>query len=331
MYSIIRAKKLKSFGAIARSARHTFREQLTPNAAPGMSSLNRVVGAKNTFQLIDAFKNKLPAKRRIDAVLGIEYLITASPEAFKRHGGRLDDLGDGYFRDALSWLRDRHGAANVLSAAVHLDESTPHLVVYVLPLTSDGRLSARDFLGGPKLMRELQDSFHSSCGSIRGLSRGVSGSKAKHDEVASFYRLLTTTGEAPKLTALDYAAKALGLQTEAWTQAESLASANALGVSMERRRRKSRGSRENAVVRREMEISRAELKLRQFADELNEREVQFNKSQLELTALGSQLATERARADSMQRVIDKYISVNNHVPARRSVMQADLSPISLGR
>lgn len=331
MYSIIRTKKLKSFGAIARSARHTFREQPTPNADPKMLNQNRVIGAKNTAQLIGAFKNLLPEKRRVDAVLGIEYLITASPEAFERHGGGLDDMGSGYFRDALSWLRDRHGAANILSAAVHLDESTPHLVAYVLPLTKEGRLSARNYLGGPKLMRELQDSFHSSCGAPRGLSRGVKGSKAKHDEVASFYRLLANTGEAPKLTALDYAAKALGRETEAWTHAESLASANALGATMERRRRKSRSSREKAVDQREEEISSAELKLRRWTDELNEREQQFNESKLDVAALGSRLAVERARADSMQRIIDNHIAVNKQVPARRPVVQPELSSPLLDR
>ncbi|MGG7647329.1 MobV family relaxase [Pseudomonas sp. ES4] len=331
MHAIIRTKKLKSFGAIARSARHTFREQLTPNADPAMLSQNRVAGAKSTAQLIGAFKNLLPEKRRIDAVLGIEYLITASPEAFKRHGGRLDDMGNGYFRDALSWLRDRHGAANVVCAAVHLDESTPHLVAYVLPLTKEGRLSARDFLGGPKLMRDLQDSFHSRCGASRGLSRGVKGSKAKHDEVASFYRILASTGEAPKLTALDYAAKALGRETEAWTHAASLASANALGATMERRRRKSRSSREKAVDQREVKVSSAELRLRQWTDELNVREHQLNETQLDIAALGSRLAVEKARADSMQRIIDKHIAVNKQVLVRRPVAQPELGSALLER
>ncbi|WMI99760.1 MobV family relaxase [Pseudomonas chlororaphis subsp. aurantiaca] len=310
MYSIIRTKKLKSFGAIARSARHTFREQPTPNADPGMSNRNRVSGAKNTAQLVCAFKKLLPEKRRSDAVLGIEYLITASPEAFKRHGGQLDDMGSGYFRDALAWLRDRHGADNVLCSAVHLDESTPHLVAYVLPLTKEGRLSAREFLGGPKLMRELQDSFHSVCGAPRGLSRGVKGSKAKHDEVASFYQLLAAVGEVPKLTALDYASKAIGRETEAWKHAAAVSRSNVIGATLERRRRKSRNTREKAVEQRELTVSRAELKLRRRTDELNERERRMNESQFDSAALGSRLEVEKARADAMQRIIDRHLSLN---------------------
>ncbi|MEB0182981.1 plasmid recombination protein, partial [Pseudomonas sp. CCC3.2] len=60
----------------------------------------------------------------------------------------------GYFDRAIAWLKARHGGANIVCAAIHLDETTPHLVAYIVPLTKDGRLSARDFLGGAA---KLQD------------------------------------------------------------------------------------------------------------------------------------------------------------------------------
>ncbi|WP_425307124.1 plasmid recombination protein, partial [Escherichia coli] len=31
---------------------------------------------------------------------------------------------------------------------VHRDEATPHLSAFVVPLTQDGRLSAKEFIGG---------------------------------------------------------------------------------------------------------------------------------------------------------------------------------------
>ena len=94
-YAIIRAKKLKTMGAVSRSAQHTFRMQPTPNADPALTGRNRTVGAQGSDQVLAALVRTLPTKRRKDAVLAIEYLVTASPEAFKRHGGRLDDMGDG--------------------------------------------------------------------------------------------------------------------------------------------------------------------------------------------------------------------------------------------
>ncbi|MNJ20163.1 hypothetical protein D3C77_144930 [compost metagenome] len=65
-YAILRTKKLKSIGAVARSARHTFREQLTPNADPAQLSRNRTVGAQGTDSLLQAMKGRLPDKRRRD-------------------------------------------------------------------------------------------------------------------------------------------------------------------------------------------------------------------------------------------------------------------------
>jgi hypothetical protein len=242
-YAILRTKKLKSIGAVARSARHTFREQLTPNADPAQLSRNRTVGAQGTDSLLQAMKGRLPDKRRRDAVLCIEYLITASPEVFKRHGGHLDDLGGGYFADALVWLKKRHGADNVVSSTVHLDESTPHLVAYVVPRTKDGRLSCRDFLGGVTKLRKMQDDFHAACGSSRGLERGVIGSNAKHEEVATFYSVMKAVGAAPQLGFKDYAAAAFGKKTKRWIEAEDVARANALCAAREPRIRKATRSR----------------------------------------------------------------------------------------
>lgn len=277
-YAIIRAKKLKTMGAVSRSAQHTFRMQPTPNADPALTGRNRTVGAKGSEQILAALVRTLPTKRRKDAVLAIEYLVTASPEAFKRHGGRLDDMGDGYFADALKWLKSRHGAANVLSATIHLDESTPHMVVYVVPMTADRRLSCRDFLGGPEKLRAMQTSFHAVVGAQRGLERGVQGSKAKHEVVSAFYSTMAAAGEAPVLKPRDYAAAAVGVKTEVWQRAEAVASANAQGAARHARSKPAVLSRARAVKKaaslvedRQREIERREHQLRSKELDLDRR------------------------------------------------------------
>jgi hypothetical protein len=257
-YAILRTKKLKSFGAVARSARHTFREQPTPNADPLKRSHNRTVGAKGVHRVVEAIKGRLPDKRRSDAVLCIEYLVTASPEAFKRHGGHLDDLGGGYFADSLAWLRARHGVENVISSTVHLDESTPHMVVYVVPRTKDGRLACRHFLGGPGKLREMQDSFHAACAISRGLERGIRGSQAKHEKIAAFYTTLTEAGEAPRLRGKDYAAAAIGIKTDVWKKAEEVARVNAVQASHEPRRKKANLSKCRSLEMLAAKISESE-------------------------------------------------------------------------
>jgi hypothetical protein len=207
-YAILRTKKLKSVAGIWGSGRHTFREIPTPNSN-GAANV-RVGGASNAADLAGAVLARLPERRRKGAVLCIEYLITASPEAFIRHGGTMLDTG-GYFDRAIAWLKARHGGANIVCAEIHLDETTPHLVAYVVPLTKDGRLSARDFLGGAAKLRKMQTDFHHWCGKPFGLSRGIEGSKATHQEVGQYYQALAAAEPVIDRSAL--AAAAIGIRT----------------------------------------------------------------------------------------------------------------------
>lgn len=324
-YAIIRAKKLKTMGAVSRSAQHTFRMQPTPNADPALTGRNRTVGAKGSDQILAALVRTLPTKRRKDAVLAIEYLVTASPEAFKRHGGRLDDMGDGYFADALKWLKTRHGAENVLSATIHLDESTPHMVVYVVPMTADKRLSCRDFLGGPQKLRAMQTSFHSKVGAQRGLERGVEGSKAKHEAVSAFYSTLTAAGEAPVLKARDYAAAAIGVKTEAWQRAEAVASANAQGAARHARSKQAVLSRARAVKKaaalvadRQREIERQEHQLRSREldlDRLAKKADDLLRLVSEAENNAAMLATEKAALERRLGLLERSLS-NEKAPTR---------------
>ena len=48
------------------------------------------------------------------------------------------------------------GEDNVLGAAIHMDESTPHLHLDVVPLTADGKLSAKSFIDGPTDLSKKQ-------------------------------------------------------------------------------------------------------------------------------------------------------------------------------
>ena len=71
-YCILRIKKLSSFGSIAGSVKHTFREIATPNADASRTHLNWTSGAQTSAKVCAAIMATLPAKRRKDAVLCIE-------------------------------------------------------------------------------------------------------------------------------------------------------------------------------------------------------------------------------------------------------------------
>lgn len=186
-YCILRAEKLSSFGSIAGSAKHTFREIPTLNADPARTHLNKTIGAQTAAAVRKAIAARLPAKRRKDAVLCIEYLIAASPEWCKASSSKTQRE---YFNGAIAWLRARHGADNVVCLNLQLDETSPHLVAYVVPLTPDGRLSAKDFLGGRQVLSRMQSDFAVKVGAPVGLQRGIEGSKAKHTTAKEYAAVL---------------------------------------------------------------------------------------------------------------------------------------------
>ena len=76
-FAILRTEKLKTFGNIGGSLAHNFRDIETPNADADRTIKNSH-SLKSSAEVIDAIQLRLPEKRRSDAVLCIEHLITAS-------------------------------------------------------------------------------------------------------------------------------------------------------------------------------------------------------------------------------------------------------------
>jgi hypothetical protein len=183
-YAILRTAKLKSGQAVRRSLAHAFREQDTPNADPNRRLDNSHHGALTVSEALGKFNARLPEKVRKNAVLGIEYLIGGSPEVMH---GKTRDEQDLYFRDALQWLQEKHGAANVVYVCIHRDEQTPHLSAFVVPIDERGKLNCRAFLGVQHALRQMQTDFAVKVGEQHGLERGIEGSKAKHVTIAQYY------------------------------------------------------------------------------------------------------------------------------------------------
>ena len=93
---------------------------------------------------------------RKDSVKFVDTLVTVSPEFVQAHEAEMKE----YFTRAFEFLKDRIGEDNIISAVVHMDEKTPHLHLCFVPLTRDGRLSAKEILGNKKSMIRWQDDFY---------------------------------------------------------------------------------------------------------------------------------------------------------------------------
>ena len=185
-FAIMRCKKLASMGSVAGALRHCYRERETPNADPERTPTNEHAAATSTDEAMGRMRALLPEKRRRDAVLAVEYLMTASPEWWQEASRKQQDE---FFRRSRQWLSDKYGADRVVTSTIHRDETSPHLSAFVVPLTRDGRLSAREFVGGRQKMRDDQTSYAAAVADL-GLSRGIEGSMARHQSIRDYYAAL---------------------------------------------------------------------------------------------------------------------------------------------
>ena len=95
-------------------------------------------------------------RARKDSVRVVETLITASPEFFQ---GKMPKEVKEFFEYALDFIQSKQPSETIISAVVHVDEKTPHMHLCFVPLTADGRLSAKDIVGNRKRLTQWQDDF----------------------------------------------------------------------------------------------------------------------------------------------------------------------------
>jgi hypothetical protein len=195
-YAIMRCKKLSGMGSVAASLQHCFRERETPNADQAKTPDNEHLAAASTNEAMGRLRALLPEKRRKDAVLAVEYVMTASPSWWETASPAQQQE---FFDRSLKWLADKYGADRIITASIHRDETSPHLSAFVVPLTADGRLSAKEFVGSKAKMTADQSSFAKEVEHL-GLQRGIEGSRAKHQRVSQFYGALEQAPKAPIIT-----------------------------------------------------------------------------------------------------------------------------------
>lgn len=146
-------------------------------------------------------------------------MLTGSPEDMHRieAEGKLDQ----WCADNLNWLRKTYGEKNIVSAVLHLDETTPHIHATMIPIvtgerrkakveqeqsagkkkyrkksTDTVRLCADDVMSRTKL-KEYQNTYAEAMAKY-GLQRGVDGSEARHITTSQWYRELFVKNESLK-------------------------------------------------------------------------------------------------------------------------------------
>ena len=191
MHSIIRIKKHKSIASLQSRENHTYRKRETPNADPAKLHRNKLLfGQENYSAVADNFLQEYKSagsKIRKDAVLAVEFLLTASPEFFdegskNERGKRLKK----WCEAQIEFMKKEHGEKNILCMYLHMDEKTPHIEAYVVPMDGKGKLNCKSFYGARNALNLLQTRYATHNKDF-GLERGAKGSRATHQEVKKFY------------------------------------------------------------------------------------------------------------------------------------------------
>ena len=209
----MRAKKLANMGSVAASMQHCYRERDTHNADQERTPDNQHLVAKSTDEAMGKLRDLLPEKRRKDAVLAVEYVMTATPEWFTK---ATPEQEKAFFQQSLQWLADKYGADRIVTASIHRDETTPHLSAFVVPLTQDKRLSAKEFIGSRDKMRADQTTY-AACVANLGLERGIEGSKATHQTIQQHYAAVQR-GVTPKATLSPKSLEPRVLEKAGWAE-----------------------------------------------------------------------------------------------------------------
>lgn len=139
---------------------------------PGQNHSNKNIDASRTADNIflvkkqgsyanrinDVIKNEYTGKKAVrkDAVRMISATVQLGGDIVEK---RTEAEQIEVLKEAFEELKERYGEKNIISAVIHVDETTPHLHFDFVPITKDGKLSAKTVLGDKNKLRKTQKEF----------------------------------------------------------------------------------------------------------------------------------------------------------------------------
>jgi len=205
-YAIMRFSKQKGgFGALeAHHERTKEKYKSNPDIDTGRSKYNfHIIQPVTSYkQESDGRIEAAGCKTRKDSVRFVDTLITASPDFFK--GKKREEIR-GFFKSAVDFLSKKIGKENIFTAIVHMDEKTPHMHLCFTPITSDGRLTAKEIIGNRTQLTKWQDDFFAHMvKSFPDIERGESASVTgrRHIPTRVFKQAIRLTRQAAQISSV---------------------------------------------------------------------------------------------------------------------------------
>lgn len=202
-YMVARMQKMKA-GNLVGIGNHNQRKtenHSNKDIDPDRKHLNydlvqgRTENYKTDIQkFIDEKKAGTRATRK-DAVLVNEWIITSDKPFFDNLNKKETEL---FFKDAKDYFADKFGDDNIRYAQVHLDETTPHMHLGVVPFDENNKLSAKRVFNRATLI-EIQDELPTLM-QEKGfdIQRGEKGSKRKNLTVPEYKKVQEEIKEMTK-------------------------------------------------------------------------------------------------------------------------------------
>lgn len=132
---------------------------------------------KRVKSIIEANRTSERAIRK-DATIYCECIISSDSDFFEN---LTEDKQKEFFKNSLDYLRSKIGEEFIISANVHLDETTPHMHVGFVPIIENS-LSAKKLIDR-KFLREVQDQLPAYLKNLGfDIQKGIKGSKRKHKD-----------------------------------------------------------------------------------------------------------------------------------------------------
>lgn len=206
---ICRLQKIKTAHDVAGIQLHDRRERSHSNSNPDIdfsrSGSNVVMlNCKGSFNehIAEQIKERYTGTKAIrkDAVKMISVIFTSDNEFFS---GKSAEEQISFFQSCLDFAKRKWGEENIISAIIHNDERTPHLHLNFIPLTKDGKLSAKEILGGRKEMQQFQDEFYEKVSCNFGLERGHRSDLDNPDDVPAKHLTVTELKKKTKAQELE--------------------------------------------------------------------------------------------------------------------------------
>ena len=208
-YAVMRLEKVKSSKELTSRYNHNMRVYSVENADPSLTHLNREPVDLNGKTYLRAYEEEIQRMKiegaqrtgiKRNAVMGFEIMLSYS---WDKDG---DIPLDQWIEKNVEWLQntfnpkdrtstftDEEGkertieSDNVKSVVVHMDEATPHIHAFVVPIDERGHLNARRFTEGRDAMRKLQTDYAKAMEEF-GLERGTERTKTRHQDVTRYYQ-----------------------------------------------------------------------------------------------------------------------------------------------